>query len=174
MALSPFDPRWDPWGEMRSLREAVNRMWETGSRWPSAALAGDRFGVPVDVTETDNEYRIEASVPGVKRDDVKVSVQNNVVTIEGERKETREQKQGERVTHSEQRYGRFERTFTLGSPVDSDQSRAEFQDGILRLTLPKSEIARPRQIPIQTAGQVGEGQPTERKEVEAPKTASTP
>ncbi|MGH2470345.1 MAG: Hsp20/alpha crystallin family protein, partial [Chloroflexota bacterium] len=171
MALSPYDPRWDPWGDMRSLRERMNRMLETSFSWPGSLFAGDRE-VPLDVTETDGEYRIEASLPGMKPEDVKVTVENNVVTIAGERREARERKEGERVTHSEHRYGRFERSFSLGSAVNADQCRADFEDGVLRLTLPKSETARAKQIPVRATPELTQAQATQRQEVEAPITST--
>src|SRR5579883_1944764 len=146
MALSPFDPlaldRWDPFREMSRMRETMNQMFGgqgTGSAAPAVA---------VDIRETDGDYRIEASLPGVKPQDVRVSVDRNVVMIEGERKESHERREGERVTYSEHRQGHFARAFSLASPVDADKAQAEFHDGILCLTLPKSEAARPRQIPI--------------------------
>lgn len=127
--------------------------------------------MPIDLSETDNEYTVRASLPGFKPEDVKISVQNNVLTIEGERKDERQRKEGERNIFNEHRYGKVSRSFSFATPVDSDHAEAHFEHGVLTLTLPKSEAARPKQIPIHGATQSGnviEGQQVERKQVGAP------
>ncbi len=107
MALSPFDPRalerWDPFGDRWPFRDFMDRMMR-GSPWPRWA-EGDRYAPAVDVSETDNEYRVCASMPGMRPEEVKVPVQGHTVTIEGEHKE--ERKEGERRLYSERRYGSF-------------------------------------------------------------------
>jgi HSP20 family protein len=136
--------------------------------WPNWAERGS-WSPDLDVSETDGEYRVCASLPGMRPEDVKVSVQGNTVTIEGERKDEQERKEGERSLYSERRYGSFSRTFTLPTSVNTDQARAEFNHGELRLTLPKSEAARPKQIAVQTA--TTSGGEKEREEVKVSEPA---
>src|SRR5206468_3895583 len=131
MALSPFDrralERWDPFREMtRPFHDMMDRMLESTMLWPEST---GHHGPPLDVSETDDEYRVCASLSGMRPDDVKISVQGSTVTIEGEHKEEQERKEGERSLYSERRYGSFSRTFTLPMNVDSDKARAEFTNG---------------------------------------------
>lgn len=153
MALSPFDPmglaRWDPFSEMTSLRDAMAHLMESAFISPGlAAGTAEGMGIPVDLSENENEYIVQASLPGIKPEDVRISVQNNVLTIEGERRQEREQKEGERSVYSEHRYGKFARSFGFNSPVDADHSQANFDNGVLQLTIPKAEAAKPKQIRI--------------------------
>jgi len=103
---------------------------------------------PVDVFEDANGIRILAEVPGVRPEDVKISVENDVLTIQGAKRETAEEKT-EQVHRYERAYGVFERTFTLPNTVDAANIKATYEHGVLRITLPKAEKARPRQIQVQ-------------------------
>jgi HSP20 family protein len=156
MAMSPFDPfalaRWDPFGNMTSLRDAMNRLMESSVVTPAAAFGGNGMSVPLDLSETDDQYRIQASLPGMRPEDVHVTVHDNLITIEGERSEDRERKDGERSLFTEHHYGSFSRSFSLPMAVDADRAQAEFKDGMLCLTLPKSEVARPRRIHVNGGG----------------------
>lgn len=154
MALSPSDPRglarFDPFPEMTSLRDAMNQLLQ--SSFVSPGLVGGQTSLmapPVDVSETENEYIVQSSLPGIKPDDVKISIHNNVLTIEGERKDEQKRKEGERVLFREHSYGKFSRAFSLPAAVDADRAQADFQHGMLRLTIPKTEAAKPKQIKIQ-------------------------
>jgi HSP20 family protein len=153
MAMSPFDPfiqsRWDPWRDMTTLREAMNRLLESSFVRPTTAFGtSSGMDVPLDLSETENEFRIQAHLPGMRPEDVHISVHNNVVTLEGERHEEREHKNGGRSLYTEHRYGHFSRSFGLPMSVDANKCKADFRDGVLTLTLPKLETARPRQIPV--------------------------
>ncbi len=94
MALSPYDrraiSRWDPFQEMRSMRDAMDRLIESTFGGSSEGWSASALSMPIDISETDDRYRIEASMPGVKPDDVRISVNNNVITMEAERKESHE------------------------------------------------------------------------------------
>jgi HSP20 family protein len=94
--------------------------------------------------------KIVAEVPGVKPEDVKLSLENNLLTIRGEKKQEAEER-SERVHRYERSYGAFERAFMLPSTVDGDKISAEYQNGILTILVPKAERARPREIPVKTA-----------------------
>lgn len=102
---------------------------------------------PVDVRETDEAYLVAAELPGVSKEDVEITVENNVLTLRGERKWQAESN-GESFHRVERSYGRFTRTFTLPRTVRPDDVEARFDDGVLYLTLPKAEEARPRRIAI--------------------------
>jgi len=101
----------------------------------------------VDVSETVGEYQIKAEIPDVKKEDVKVTLEDGVLTIQGERKQEKEVK-GKRYHRVERSYGRFARSFTLPDVIDEEKVKAEFKDGILHLALPKSEKAKPKAIEV--------------------------
>src|SRR5581483_8780887 len=103
---------------------------------------------PVDVLEQDDAIRIVAELPGVRPEDVQLSVEGNVLTIHGQKREPAAEP-AERVHRSERLYGEFERTFTLPASVDAAKITAAYDAGVLTVTLPKAEHARPRQIPIE-------------------------
>lgn len=140
--------RWDPWGNMRSLRSAMDDLLERSfitSRWADEEGGGSSF--PVDVSETESEVRVRASLPGVKPEDLDVSVQGDLLTIRGESREETTTG-GENWQRREIRTGSFARSFTLPSPVDSDACEAIFENGVLELRLPKREEAKPRKIQV--------------------------
>lgn len=157
--------RWDPWSDIVSLREAMNSLLEDSfvrARGGSPRMGGS---LAVDVKEKDDAFEIRASVPGVKPEDVDVSVLGETVRIRGqfesERRSDKDQAQkqndgtesagghqGERWIIRERRSGSFERAISLPSAVKSDDATAEFQDGVLTITLPKAEEAKPRSIPV--------------------------
>lgn len=143
--------RYDPFREMMSLRDAVNRLMEEA--FISPAGFSSEVGVPLDVCETDDRLIIEAALPGVKPEDIDVSVQDNVLTISGElRQEQRAGGEGANYHRVERRYGRFSRMITLPTSVNAEQAQATLENGILRLELPKTEQARARRIAVQGAG----------------------
>ena len=178
MALSPFDPmglaRWDPFSEMTSLRDAMANLMESAFISPGLTSGtAEGMGIPVDLSENENEYVVQASLPGIKPEDVRISVQNNVLTIEGEHKQEREQKEGERSIYSERHYGSFSRSFGFNSPIDAEHAEAHFEHGVLRLTVPKTEAAKPKQIRIAggSSPNVIEGHQVTRDQLKGPKQA---
>jgi HSP20 family protein len=105
--------------------------------------------IKVDVSEDDQVYRIHAEIPGAKKEDIKVSVDNDVVSISAEVRRDAEQKEGSRVVRSERYYGTVSRAFSLGGEVDESKCNAKYQDGVLELVLPKKAGGRVRQIAVQ-------------------------
>jgi HSP20 family protein len=101
----------------------------------------------VDVSETDGEYQIKAEIPDVRKEDVKVTLEDGVLTIQGARKQEKEDK-GKKYHRVERTYGSFVRSFTLPDLVDEEKVKAEFKDGVLNLQLPKSEKAKPKAIEV--------------------------
>ena len=145
--------RWDPFREVTSLRDAMDRLIQESVVLPSAAAtsaAAGRFGI--DLAETENEFVVKAELPGVKPEDVQVTVQGATLTIRGQSAAEDEQ-QGTYWHVRERRSGTFHRSVTLPMPVNADQAQAQFEHGILTLTLPKAEEAKPKQIKLRGAAQ---------------------
>lgn len=103
----------------------------------------------IDVTENDATYVVKADIPGVKKEDIHVAIDGNSVSISAEAKQESEQKEGDRVIHSERYFGRVSRSFTLGSEIDEAQSQAKYADGVLELTLAKKAAAATKTLSIQ-------------------------
>ena len=112
--------------------------------------AGTDIGnIAVDIKETDTGYTVKADFPGLSKDDIEVSVDNNVLTIAAEHKDEAEEKEGGRIIRQERRYGRYSRSFNLGKNIDEGKIKAEFDNGVLTLVVPKGDVAPARkQIPI--------------------------
>jgi|SRR5579884_100372 HSP20 family protein len=119
-----------------------------GLDWQLRDSAAAAWVPPVDIVEEADAIRIMAEVPGVKPEDVKISVEGNVLTIHGTKQQVAEERT-ERVHRYERTYGVFERSFTLPATVDAGNIKATYEHGVLTVTLPKAEKARPRQIPVQ-------------------------
>jgi HSP20 family protein len=141
--------RWDPFREMVSLRDAVNSLLQDSFVPPDGARSerGAAFTLPLDVTEAENDFVVMASLPGIKPEDVQTTVLGDTLTIRGESKADGEQK-GQNWLVRERRSGSFQRSVRLGTPINADKASAQFEHGVLTLTLPKSEQARPKQIKL--------------------------
>lgn len=119
-------------------------------RWTARPFGDERWMPAMDVREDDDAYNVAVELPGLSKKDVEVTVENNVLTVSGERrweKEEGDEKKG-RFHRVERAYGTFTRSFTLPRTVKADTVKAEFKDGVLNLTLPKAEEAKPQQIDI--------------------------
>ena len=140
-----------PENELATMQGRVNRLFnEMLGPWPYGAEGGainSAWLPPVDVFEDQEGIKLTAELPGVKAEDVKISLENQTLTLRGEKKQIAEETV-EKVHRYERSYGSFERTFTLPSTVDSEKIQATFADGILTVTLPKVEKAKPREIPV--------------------------
>ena len=106
------------------------------------------FVPAVDVSENENEYRIKADIPGVKKEDLNVSVQDGILTISGESRYKDEEKKDGRIIRQERRFGKYSRSMRLGKDVDTSNVKAEYRDGVLELALPKLEEVKPKKIAI--------------------------
>ena len=141
-----------PADAFQNLRRLNSFLDEAISGFPFGAENGTLTAAwtpAVDVFEDKDAVKIVAELPGVKPEDVKISLENQTLTVRGEKKQVAEEKT-ERVHRYERTYGAFERTFALPGTVDADRIEAAFADGLLTVTLPKVERARPRQIEIRT------------------------
>ncbi len=116
--------------------------------WPLSVTA-EMWAPALDVCENDDEIIVKAELPGVKSDDIEVSVQGNTLYLSGEKKEEKEESH-DNYRHVERRYGRFSRAIPLPGNVNADKIKARNVDGVLSITLPKLESAKPKRIPVQT------------------------
>ena len=143
--------RWEPEREMMTLREAMNRLFDDAFTRPfSLSQEGRSWSSPaIDMYQTDNEVVVKASLPGIKADEVQINVTGDVLTIKGETKQEEEKK--DKSWHiRDHRWGAFERSVMLPTSVISDQAKADFENGILTVTLPKAAEAKPKTITIKT------------------------
>ncbi|WP_165069256.1 Hsp20/alpha crystallin family protein [Paludisphaera rhizosphaerae] len=140
--------RWDPFREAISLRDAMNSLFQESFIRPSSFGAqDDPLALPIDVSESEDGFVVKASLPGVKPEDLQVSVRGDTLSIRGETS-AEEEKQGERWHVRERRSGTFQRSVTLSDPVDASRAESSYEHGVLTLRLPKAEAAKPQQIKI--------------------------
>jgi HSP20 family protein len=143
--------RWDPFRELDELQTRLSALFgrapvrKNGSK--DEALAVAEWAPVVDIVEDENEYLIKAELPEVKKEEVKVTVQDDVLTISGERMFEKEEK-GRKYHRMERAYGSFARSFTLPEDADGEKVAAEFKDSVLKVHLPKSEQAKPKSIEV--------------------------
>lgn len=151
--------RWDPWGDIISLREAMNNLLEESFVRPSPGTPGPGMAssLALDVKETPDSFIVTASVPGVPPSDIDITVLGDTLRIHGHRKEDIEETgEGNRWLLRERRFGAFERTVSLPSVVNSEGATADFKDGVLTIVLPKADVAKPRSIPVRGAAAQGD------------------
>lgn len=142
--------RWDPYPGMISLRDVMNSLLgESFVRSGAPAASGGAMTLPLDVGESEGEFVVKSSLPGVKPEDVQIIVLGDTVTIRGESKV--EEKKGTHWHLRERRSGSFARSVNLGCPINSDAAIAQFDDGVLTLRLPKSPATEPKSIKLTTA-----------------------
>ena len=146
--------KYDPFRELRSLQDEMNRLFMSNYSQRGGSEEGFASGAwnpQVDIFENKNEIVLEAELPGLKPENVNISIEHNVLTIHGERKfEKKDEK--DNFHRVERSYGSFTRSFTLPPTVSSENANAEFENGVLRLTLAKREEAKPRRIEIKATG----------------------
>lgn len=140
--------RWDPFREMMTLRNAMDRMFEDSMvrRYQDVSESGAGY-LPLDIYQTENDIVVKASIPGVKPDEVDISLTGDTLTIKGEHKEEQEV-QEQNYARREIRYGAFSRSIVVPMQIQHDKVEATFDNGILTLTLPKAEAVKPKQIQI--------------------------
>lgn len=140
--------RRDPFREILSLRSAMDRLFDdtvfSGGNWELQPFSGD---LALDVSETEDEFLVKASVPGIDPDDLDISFSGRTLTIKGETK-SEEGKEGQRYHLRERRYGSFARSITLPTPIKVDSIEARYDAGVLTLHLPKTEEVKPKRIAI--------------------------
>jgi len=149
MRLTRYQPaeawNWSPLDQLTTLRDEINRFFE-----PGAFNGGSQFNMwsPVlDVAEDKENVVVTVELPGMKREEIDIALHDGMLSISGERKDEKKSGEGESY-RLERYYGRFQRTVALPKPVNSETVKATYKDGILTVTLPKTEEAKPRQIQI--------------------------
>jgi HSP20 family protein len=144
-----FVTRWDPFREYVSLQDRVNRLFREaqGGEGREEALTTSTFAPPVDVYEDEHNITLKIEVPGIDEKDIDVRIENNTLSVHGERKFEKEEKE-ENYRRVERQYGSFTRTFTLPTTVDSEKVEANYDKGVLKVHLAKKSEAKPKQIKV--------------------------
>jgi HSP20 family protein len=144
--------RWDPLRELEDMSTRLSRFFSQPrlrQLEDDGAFFAD-WAPAVDVQETDKEYLVKADLPDVRKEDVKVGIENGILTLEGERKQEKEEK-NKKFHRVERVYGKFVRRLALPTEIDAPKVAAEFKDGVLNVRLPKTETAKPRAIDVKVA-----------------------
>src|SRR5215470_16565893 len=139
--------RWDPFREFTTLQGRMNRLFHDSFGGSEDALTTSNFAPAVDVYEDEHQVTLKIEVPGIDEKDIDVRVENNTLTVKGERKIEKEEKE-ENYRRVERQYGSFTRTFTLPQTVDAENVTANYEKGVLKITLPKKAEAKPKQIKV--------------------------
>jgi HSP20 family protein len=169
MTLTRFVPFRSPLADMSVLQNRLNSVF-SDFNWPEGekeSLAMGSFVPPVDVYEDANHVMLKLEVPGIKQDDLDVRVENQTLTVKGERKFEKNEKE-ENFQRIERRYGSFTRSFTLPETIDTASVKANYEHGLLTISLAKKEAAKPKQVKVEIGSGAATSQP---KQVEA-KTAA--
>jgi len=145
--------RWQPFSDMLTLRQAMDRLFDDSFVRPSRVPApfGEGLDLPLDMYQTDDSVVIKASVPGVKPEEVEVTITGDTLTIKGETRAEEEVKK-DNYFRQEISYGAFSRSIILPGSVQTDKAEATFENGVLTLTVPKAEETKPKQIKIKPKG----------------------
>ena len=141
--------RWDPFREFVTIQDRMNRLFRDsfGPEGREEALTTTTFAPPVDVYEDEHNVTLKIEVPGIDEKDIDVRIENNTLTVHGERKFEKEEKE-ENYRRVERQYGSFTRTFTLPNTIDHDSVHADYDKGVLKVTLAKKAEAKPKQIKV--------------------------
>lgn len=139
--------KWDPFREMEDMFDRYTRALSWPRRGHQEVLSSGDWAPRVDIVETEKAFTIKAEVPDVRKEDVKVTIDNGVLTVRGERKQEKEEK-NKKFHRIERYYGSFSRSFTLPDNVDEAKIDATFKDGMLNLDIPKTEASKPKAIDV--------------------------
>ena len=148
--------RWEPFRELRHMQENMDRLWHSFGSGGGEEGDVENWAIPLDVAQEGDNIIVKASVPGVKPEDIDVSIENDVLTIKGQTKEEREQREGNYLMR-ERRSGSFYRALRLPDTVDSDKAQPHYENGVLSITFPRLESKRAKRLQI-TSGQESQGQ----------------
>ena len=150
--------RWDPFRELGTLQDRMNRLFndQFGTISRDESLTG-AFVPPVDVYEDENSIQLRMEVPGIEEKDIDIRLENQVLTVRGERNFSKEEKE-ENFHRIERRYGSFTRSFTLPATVNAEDVSADYDKGVLKIRLAKRAEAKPKQIKVNLGSKTLEGQ----------------
>lgn len=144
--------RWDPFREFTTLQDRMNRLFRDSYGEGQEALTTTTFAPPVDVYEDEHNVTLKIEVPGIDEKDIDVRIENNTLSVHGERKFEKDEKE-ENFRRVERHYGSFTRTFTLPNTVDTEHVQANYEKGILKIQLAKKAEAKPKQVKINISGE---------------------
>src|SRR5271166_4145212 len=144
--------RWEPFREFSTLQDRMNRLFRDSFEGQDQSLATSAFAPPVDVYEDEHNVTLKIEVPGIDEKDIDVRIENNTLTVHGERKFEKEEKE-ENYRRVERQYGSFTRSFTLPNSVDPGQVSAHYDKGVLKINLGKKAEAKPKQIKVTVGGE---------------------
>jgi len=144
--------RFEPFRDLLNLQGQVNRLFQDFGRGSDELLTSGTFVPPVDIYEDEHSISLSLEVPGIQEKDIDVRLENNTLTVRGERNFEKEEKE-ENFHRIERRYGSFSRSFTLPNTVDNEKVEASYENGVLKIKLAKRAEAKPKQIKIGLSGQ---------------------
>jgi HSP20 family protein len=149
MQLAKYEPRsiWEPFSDLWDMRSEMSHLLDSFFGRPQERAVAGNWYPAVDIYEEKDHYLVKAELPGVKQNDIKVSLTDNTLTLQGERKAEHEEKHNG-YYRLERTYGKFHRSFKLPVEVNADKIKAKYKDGILEIDIPKSEKAKPKEISI--------------------------
>ena len=139
--------RWDPFREFSTLQSRLNHLFRESATGQEDTLATSSFAPPVDVYEDEQNVTLKIEVPGIDEKDLDIRVENNTLSVHGERKFAKEEKE-ENYRRVERQYGSFTRNFSLPTTVDSEKITADYDKGVLKITVAKKAEAKPKQIKV--------------------------
>ena len=155
-ALTRWEPlsRWSPWKELEEMEKRLSTIFGrppiSTDREKKEAISVTEWSPLVDIIEDDKEYVVKAEIPEMKKEDIKINVHDDVLTVSGERKYEKEEK-GKKFHRVERAYGSFMRSFTLPEDADGSKVSAEYKDGMLKVHLPKCEQAKKKAIEVKVS-----------------------
>jgi len=141
--------RWDPFSDLVQLRDDIGRWFGGAEREGKLEKKSSAWSPDVDIKETETEITVKADLPGMKKEDIEVSLDNDLLVIKGERKFEKEEKEKDFV-RVERSYGSFYRSFTVGVPVKEDEIKASYKEGVLEVVIPKAEIKKAKKVEVKT------------------------
>ena len=144
--------RWEPFREFATLQDRMNRLFRESFEGQEQSLTTANFAPAVDVYEDEHNVTLKIEVPGIDEKDIDIRIENNVLTVHGERKLEKEEKE-ENYRRVERQYGSFTRNFTLPNTVDTENVQANYDKGVLKITLAKKAEAKPKQIKVNVGSQ---------------------
>jgi len=153
--------RWQPFSDMVTLRQAMDRLFEDSFVRPPRFAFADEGNLPIDMYQTNDTVVIRAAVPGVKPEEVEVTITGDILTIKGETR-TEEEVKKDSFFRQEISYGAFSRSVALPGSLQTDKAEATFENGVLTLTIPKAEATKPKQIKIKPKNVIEGKKPRER------------
>src|SRR5437764_2154071 len=163
--------RFEPFRDLANFQNQINRIFQYYGRGSDELLTSGTFVPPVDVYEDEHNITLKLEVPGIEEKDLDIKLENNTLTVRGERNFEKEEKE-ENFHRIERRYGSFARSFTLPNTLDTDSVNASYENGVLRIELAKRAEAKPKQIKVNIGGSKSLGKTVEGTKAESKSTAA--